>query len=109
MKITFTAKDIVLIAIFFILTLIASSLFLFLDETALESRQPPQILVPSAIGFAMSMPLVPVTLAATWLAGAMGASVTVTSHIGLIPWFTAIAYSTILAFVLAKINAKRVK
>jgi len=108
-----TKKDCAIIVLFFVLILISSSLPSLIDNSRdlapSVDLQPPHIALPSAIGFFMSMPLVPVALVTTWLAGTMGASVNVTSHIGLIPWFTAVAYSAILAFILAKYNSLRTK
>lgn len=95
-----TKKDWAIICLFFALLLVTSPLVGLVDETPLESSLPWAMGLLGAIGFVLSIP--PSALARLF-------SMSSGPDLNLISWLTAIIYSAILAFVLAKYNSSRAK
>lgn len=104
-----STKDYVIIAMFFVLMLVMSSLFMVVDETPLEGRLPWFYGPPMLLGFYMSLLAVPISLGFANLLSLFGVPATSELHFALVPWISAILYSGVLAFALVKLNAKRAK
>lgn len=95
-----TKKDWAIVGLFFILLLIISPLFGLVDETSLEDALPGAMGLLGGVGFVLSMPISFVT--SLFKTSPM-------ANLNLISWLTAIIYSAILAFILAKYNSSRAK
>jgi hypothetical protein len=95
-----TKKDCVIIGLFFTLLLVITPLLGLVDETPLESSMPPAMGLLSVIGFLIVIPIM-------FVASIFGFSGR--SSLNMASWLSAIVYSIILAFILSKLNSKRVK
>lgn len=104
-----TKKDWFIVALFFLLILVCSSLFPFVDETPLEGKMPIQLAVPAVAGFALLIPVAAISMPIVIIVGSVTGSVAYEGYFGVLPWITAVIYSLFLIIALAIYNDRKRK
>ena len=90
--------DFLVIGLFFALLLAITPVLPLVDETSLEGSLPGPLAFLGWIGFMLSVPL-----------AVIADAVKIPTNPNLVSWFTAIVYSFILAIIISKLKAGKVK